>query len=708
MLRLKIYDGQEKLNEVELGKDVVTFGRDDVNTAVLPDVSVSRRHAQVEPSGNFYVIRDNGSTNGTFVNEMVVRLHVLNHGDTIRVGKYTLVVDSRSSPSGDTTRVRVEQLKLAGDVVSLAGEAFKKRADRGALDKSSRDELLRLFDVQRKIAHVDTTDVVLDRTLEIALEEVNANRGGFLISTSGPLKGGIDGDDDALAASFHPAALQDRNEKAAANEDLVIPQELVAKAVRESREFSGELPGPTGQEEMKRPFLVCPVEDRTGVHGVLFLERSPDQPPFAELDLRFLRAATTQVAASLANARLFAEISEQNAKVETIIANLTDGVLVTDDEFHVLEANTAATMLLGLSSTNPVGCHLFKLLGDFVVTPEPAILEGTAVAEGAIFHLHSAGKDSTEARLLAGRITPFPRETGNPHGLVVTLRDRSRAKQADELKTQFLENVAHKLRSPLTVVQGNLEVVRAEAAEGKPPPTDVLDDLERNASTLAHMVGDFVDFIELQTRTNRFVAPPQPTKVKKVLREAIRLLADEASRKEILMVERLSDELPPIVVQPDLLLRAFSEILGNAVKFSAARSRIVVEGQECEGYLHLKFVDNGPGIPDHEIESVFYVCHQVDRERTGQVPGAGLGLALARHIVQEHGGEIQIASPYGFADHGTCVSLFLPSDVTDQSRAVGANQELLLLPRTPEPSPDDGPEGSPAATAANREKEETV
>jgi signal transduction histidine kinase len=96
------------------------------------------------------------------------------------------------------------------------------------------------------------------------------------------------------------------------------------------------------------------------------------------------------------------------------------------------------------------------------------------------------------------------------------------------------------------------------------------------------------------------------------------------------------------------------------VKFAKDSGQIIIEAEVSEGYVRIDVADDGPGIPAREIESVFYVCHQVDEEHTGQVPGAGMGLSLSRHIVQEHGGEIRITSPYRFPDHGTRVSIFLP------------------------------------------------
>jgi len=135
----------------------------------------------------------------------------------------------------------------------------------------------------------------------------------------------------------------------------------------------------------------------------------------------------------------------------------------------------------------------------------------------------------------------------------------------------------------------------------------------------------------------------------------------DARTKGILVVERLANDLPPVTARTGHLVQAFHHILENAVKFAAHGGRVIIDAEDLGGCVRVDFADDGPGIPREEIESVFYVCHQVDKERTGQVPGAGLGLTVARHIVREHGGEIRISSPYRFLDHGTQVSVFLPA-----------------------------------------------
>jgi signal transduction histidine kinase len=691
MLRLKVYDGHP------------------ASTVVLPEVSVSRRHARIERTGNFFLIRDEGSTNGTFVNEMLVRTHVLSHGDSVRIGKYVLVADSRPASKGDTTRVRVTQLSLPesifGDESGEGGGAAGAPAGAGLWD-AGRERLFRLFEIGRELGHVDAPEVLLARSLDIILEELEADRGALLLAEAGSqaaagpgARGAKTGKARAGKAakaglSFSPAAVRTRGESspsreeakgarekgeasgddgrsdsraapAAKSEDLVIPEAFLVEACARAGGLAGEVPAASGKGEARRSCIAAPVKDRDALLAVIYVDREPGGPAFRQTDLHFLRALASQVAVSLANARLFREMQETREEVEAIVSNLTDGVLVADDRFQVVEANRAATVLLGLRDRNPLGASLPSLFEGFQAFPERATLEALSRGEGGVFYLRPARKqgEALETTLIAGKIAPYPRSSPERRGVVVTLRDHSAAQHVEELKTQFAEKVAHKLRSPLTVVQGDLPFLRQSiqrAGGGTASEREMIEELERNCSLLRRLIDEFVEFIELETRCTRLSTLPQPADVRALLRDAVRSVEPAATKKGIAIVERSGSVLPPLAVYSDLLLRAFQEILKNAVAFNREGGAVAIEAREIDGCVRIDFIDTGPGIPAGEIESVFYVCHQVDAERTGQVPGAGLGLTIARHVVQKHGGEISITSPFGFADRGTRVSVYLP------------------------------------------------
>ena len=182
-------------------------------------------------------------------------------------------------------------------------------------------------------------------------------------------------------------------------------------------------------------------------------------------------------------------------------------------------------------------------------------------------------------------------------------------------------------------------------------------------------MGQFIEFADMELRSAGIADMPTPSSMKQLIDDVFQRKQIEAQRHGIVLEDRIPADLPLLRVRASRLTDAMERIIDNSFKFSGRGSRVTVEGETAGGSLKLHFIADGPGIPADEIDSVFYVGRQVAQQQTGQIPGAGLGLTIARHVVQEHGGEIRIASPYGFPDHGTRVSVILPLKLGDSRPA---------------------------------------
>src|SRR5690606_22267057 len=128
--------------------------------------------------------------------------------------------------------------------------------------------------------------------------------------------------------------------------------------------------------------------------------------------------------------------------------------------------------------------------------------------------------------------------------------------------------------------------------------------------------------------------------------------------------------LPRVAIRRSRFRLALERVLENAVKFSDPGAQVVVRAEAEHGVVRLHIADQGPGIPSTEVDAVFGVGYQIYSQEPGQVPGAGLGLAIARHVIHEHGGEIRITSPYGEEPHGTTVSIVLPAAVGERGESI--------------------------------------
>lgn len=648
MATLQIYDGSERIRDVDLGREPLTLGRDDTNTLVLEDASVSRRHAEIEPTGNFFVIRDHGSTNGTFVNDMLVRVHLLAHGDVIRVGRYILRIDARSGARKESTRVRVEQLGIPG-VASSGGSSDSPETLGGEAPVEIPACLGFLDRLGAAIGHVEGRDELLSHSLEFLLEELAADHASVLLAETPISPGAADPSLLTIRTAFS-------REEDGDDSEVVIPEQALERALSGPDVIAFPAERDSGPDTM----LLGPLVDRGLIRGIACVDHSRSGHPFSEVERRLLAVAVTQLAIGLANADLFESMGRERKKVQAIFTGLSDGVLVTDDHLTVTDSNIAATVLLGCEASNPVGRPLFELLATFALSPDPALLVDEALESEAVFRMAPAGGETGGSRRhLLGRLSAYPRGGDVPCGFVLIVRDATELRRLEQLKGEFVSNVAHKLRTPLTVIEANLPLLE-EAPDAPELRGELLDEVTRNSNLLCHLVDQFVEFSELELGSAANADPPRPTGVDRLIAGAMARVSALADGRGIRLGRELEDGLPTFELRAGRISQAISRVLENAIKFSPEGSDVVVSADVDGEVLHIHVDDEGPGIPPEHIDAVFYVGHQVDREGTGQVPGAGLGLPIVRHILLEEGGDVRIRSPRADSGAGTRVTFRLP------------------------------------------------
>jgi signal transduction histidine kinase len=655
MTRIQVLDGENEIETRELSSGTLKVGRDPQNDLVLADPSVSRFHAEIEPQGGFYLVRDQGSTNGTFINDMLVRARLLSHGDLIRVGRFVLRFDSKAAPGNESTRVRIETL----DWVEKA-----KAEDLPQRDSSSAEEL----------DHVGHRDIIerhyqVTRNLWGAIGYM-ANREQLHVAALDFLLETLEGDRAALIdydsrrdGVWSPVLVRVRGEADATGADIRIDTGALARMTVVGDVVA--LPLHTG--DTSRRALIAPLHDHDVLFGAIYLDREASDRSFDEHDQRLLGLTARQIAVAAKNAALVDDLLAERGKTQAILTSLVDGVLVCDEYFRVTDANIAATVLLGLEERNPLSRPLEAVLADFRISPDLALLSEESRRGGATFQLEPLEfKADVASRSLTGFIVAFYREDGEVEGYVVTMRDATESRRLERIKNEFICNVAHKLRTPLTVVQADVPLLRERGTDGA-LAAEIIDEVERNTFRLSQIVDQFVEFTDLELEAAKDGDAPTPTHLAKLIREAELAVAPQAKAKRIEIVHRVDESLPTLLVRPRRLRTAIERILENAVKFADEGTQVRIESESTTSVVKLHIMDEGPGIPPEHAEAVFYVGHQIDENRTGQVPGAGLGLSIARHVLEQHGGDVRITSPYDEVACGTKVTLILPT------RAVGSS-----------------------------------
>ncbi|BDG60552.1 sensor histidine kinase [Caldinitratiruptor microaerophilus] len=226
-------------------------------------------------------------------------------------------------------------------------------------------------------------------------------------------------------------------------------------------------------------------------------------------------------------------------------------------------------------------------------------------------------------------------------------RKQAELQEANRLQSEFLTNVTHESRTPLTVVLALTEMLLEEMAGPLGPrQRHYLENIQANARRALGWINDLLDLARAQA--GKMELNVRPVRLREAVGPVREGIVHLARQKEIRYAEDLPEDLPPVMADPDRLGQILTNLLGNAVKFTPPGGRVTLSaGPARDGFLEVRVRDTGIGIPPEERERIFDQFHQVDSSLARRYPGTGIGLALVKRLVELHGGTIRVESEPG-------------------------------------------------------------
>jgi len=347
------------------------------------------------------------------------------------------------------------------------------------------------------------------------------------------------------------------------------------------------------------------------------------------------------------------EIVTEKKKIETILRNIADGVVVTDSYGQVVIINTVIERWFDLSENEITGKKLdccfpnadLPLLvnsvfaGDTINTTEFTV-NIPGIRKPKIFHAHSA-------RLV--------NEDGSCTGVVTIIRDITKEKEADKIKTELISMVAHELKSPLTSIYGFSELL-LESDLPDEQARDYAKVILNESSRLTDLVNKFLDLSRLEAGKTEINM--NPFNFKQLIEKVVMVHKGLADKRNIKVVTEFPRNVPLASGDPDFLEQVIVNLFSNAVKYSPSNSKIGIELKCKNNRLQINVIDNGYGIPKESLPHIFNKFYRVvEYDDENSIEGSGLGLALAREIVEQHGSTIKVNSKLGV---GSVFSFSIP------------------------------------------------
>ena len=327
--------------------------------------------------------------------------------------------------------------------------------------------------------------------------------------------------------------------------------------------------------------------------------------------------------------RRVTELETERARMAAILSGMVEGVLVVDGEGRLRLVNDAARRMLNLES-DLVGRHYVEAVRQpGVVRQLGAALRGE---QGAPIEVPLG---ATEApRIFRAQATPATASGG----AVLVLHDISDLRRIDRVRRDFVANVSHELRTPLTAVRGYVEALLEDSAESD-QRKKFLEVIDRHTARMERLVRDLLRLARLdalqETVELRSIEPAS------LFHSVSSDLSERIDRKRIQVDVRVDSAAETIEADTTKMHDVLRNLMENAVNYAPDGGRIELGARLDGERVLLTVADDGPGLPETDLERVFERFYRVDKSRTQDPGGTGLGLSIVRHLVELHGGRVK-------------------------------------------------------------------
>jgi len=351
-------------------------------------------------------------------------------------------------------------------------------------------------------------------------------------------------------------------------------------------------------------------------------------------------------------ARSLYDLAAEQSRVRTIVSCMADGVLVTTPDLEVVLHNPAATRLLEFVPPESQGGTLSDYINDENLSKALNSLLADAPKEECIAQELVLGRKHLRA-LSALVYGP----EGQVLGTVSVLHDVTFFRELDEMKSSFVNHVAHELRAPLSAIkQQHSVILDGLAGELTGKQRELLGRGQDKIQGLLDMIKDLLDVSKIES--GHGVQQQVPINLAHILEQTVSLMKARAESQGLSLELELPSDFPVVQADERSIEEVFTNLVSNAINYSPAGGTISVSAVSHEEYLEVRVSDTGVGIPAEEIPKIFDKFYRVKHPETRQVIGTGLGLSLVKAIIEAHRGSVDVESEPGV---GTTFRVLLPT-----------------------------------------------
>lgn len=344
-------------------------------------------------------------------------------------------------------------------------------------------------------------------------------------------------------------------------------------------------------------------------------------------------------------------IRENENHLQSVLSNMINGVVMMDSQGSILIMNDRAEQILGISASKLIGRHYREIKQQYELAQ--LIMEGFETRK----HIH---EEITfyypEERLLELNLVPIYQTHGTEFsGILLVLQDVSAIRRLERMRSEFVANVSHELKTPIAAVKGFAETLLGGAVKDEETAKAFLEIIYDESERLNRLIGDILELSKIESRRVPLIL--SPVNIAQFMVNTIAILEVSAHRKHINVNLSAPEELY-MEADEDRLRQIFVNLLSNAISYTPEGGKVEVRISLTEQeQVRIEISDTGIGIPEKDLPRIFERFYRVDKARSRSSGGTGLGLSIVKHLVELHKGTITVQSVVG---KGTTFILELP------------------------------------------------
>jgi len=356
--------------------------------------------------------------------------------------------------------------------------------------------------------------------------------------------------------------------------------------------------------------------------------------------------------------RTLQDIATEKSRMRVMINQLADGVMTTDSQKRIAQANPAFLKMIGFHGPRPIGESVdaivpskeFNSMIDRVLDA-PAD-ESVEVSEEVSLE---TGVKSAEI-IIGAHCVPFRDRLGRNLGTITVLHDITALKKMDQMKSDFVSMVSHEIRSPMNSVLMQLKVILdGLAGDTTEKQREILGRTSERITALTTLASELLDLAKIES--GLITRDREKIRIAALLEEQVSFHKAAAKAKSIQLGLGHLSALPALMANRINLEEVFSNLISNAINYTPENGQITIDASVDGDYVCVRVADTGMGIAAEDLDRIFDRFYRVKNEQTRYIVGTGLGLPIVKSIVDAHHGQVRVDSEPG---RGTTFSIFLP------------------------------------------------